>query len=308
MEKSKKILLLTGDDLFHKARCKNNLLATFHKEGWEILQKPSLQEIQGFRNSLFPINVLFYLENLEDKVVQIIKEFQEDNIRFIIYLDNLKTSNAKEIQKISRQKEFNLPNFFQLEEFARSFVKTEAKEQGLEIDDLNSELLVKTIGTDLGVLYYEILKLKYFGASKVTPEDLKMTLSSIRDIPISGLLEALSKKDPKMILRYLHKMESQKEDQTIQVCRFLYPTILKWIQILDLRNRNESEEGIAQILGVNIWYLKNKLIPSTKNWTLGEAKSLFKVLVESERILLSGSCNPWGSFVCELLKLIEAKS
>lgn len=227
-----------------------------------------------------------------------------------------RTKYCKFIQKLpaGQQVVFNLPDKpWELEGFAVEFVRAEAKRRGKALDERLAKGIVGVVGTDLGHLSFEILKAATLadvhGSSEISRDHIRGTIAGVTEASLMPLSDGLGGRSPLLVARALRRIRTtRKRDPTIAVCRFLWKTsVARWVSVGALLHQGVDAEEVADLLGINPWYCRRKLIPVARLWGWEDLKHLVKILADSERGVLSGHVNPWRAFESRLLRAVVEK-
>jgi len=198
---------------------------------------------------------------------------------------------------------------WQRQEQARKFLLQEAKERGLVLSDELAGAIVGRLGTSLGFLWFELLKLATLaeaeGQTEITVEHIKGAMAPLTLTDVTVLADALLTRDPVQVLSVLRRIrQGNSQDPTIEVCAKLGGMTLNWLEVTSLRDAGKSPDDIVQITGKNAWYVKNKLLPPLQRWRTDELVALTQCLARSQRRQKSGALVPWICFTSELLALV----
>jgi DNA polymerase III delta subunit len=205
---------------------------------------------------------------------------------------------------------FRLESKFKRAGAAADFAIKEAKESyGKTLPYSLAQALVTRVGEDHGVLYYEIKKVCFFAdGEEITPKHLSQTMAQVAEAAVFPVVDALSSKDHKKLLRVLSRIRTtHRIDPTMKVCGLLRKTVLKWLCAANLSSKGLSIKDSAEITGDNLWYFQNKIIPVSRLWGQRNLIKLIDALAKSERGVLRGELDPWTAFTCRLSRvLLEA--
>jgi len=140
------------------------------------------------------------------------------------------------------------------------------------------------------------------GVTVVTSDAVRQSLAVLLEAEMQPVIVALFDRDPKRLCVTLERLrQTTKDEPTVGVCRVLGGKATTWISMADLRDRGKSPEEAASLLGQNLWYYRNKLLPQVNRWTRRDLLDLLRALAVSERSALSGAISPWTGLVGRLL-------
>lgn len=314
------ILIVTGDDGFHRRRLVKDIVAAKIADGWRADQAdgevPAQLDAALGSGGMFlqeTVRTLIVVENPEKIPPEVYKEHFEDKgapAVLLLHYDGNPKGNTKFGKYVVTQKknhrECKQPAKWDIPAACATFCVEEAKRYGLTLDAVLAEKIVELAGADLGVLSFEIRKLAMFadadGAKTITMQSVPQSLAVILEAQMQPVIEAISARDPKRLSRTLNRLhKTTKQDMTIPLCRVLGPTTLRWYSAVDLRDSGKDAGEGALLLGMNTWYYKNKYLPQMNGWARRDLLGLIRALAVSERKALSGVVNPWVGLVGRLL-------
>jgi DNA polymerase III delta subunit len=212
--------------------------------------------------------------------------------------------------------DFRLPKPWELEDYAVSFVSQEAKAIGLKLSSVMGRALVLGVGTDLGVLSWELDKvhklLEYEQRldQEVQASDLKSTLTSYSEFGPFPVVDAFSRRQLKptgKALANFYRTYSgkNKSDSVILMCSILGRTLGQWLHAKTLRSGGLSLEQTAKEMGMHSYVLKKNIIPVLSGWTEDELVSLIKKLSKVERGAKTGAMNSWSALESALFSVLR---
>lgn len=199
---------------------------------------------------------------------------------------------------------------WQKQEQARKFIQQESKERGLEISEELAAAIVSRLGTNLGFLFFETLKLATLaeaeGQTEITVEHAKRAMAPLTLTDVTVLADALLSKDPAQVLLILRRVrQGSTQDPTIEVCAKLGGMILNWLEVVALRDVGKTTEEIISITGKNPWYVRNKLMPPLRKWGTKELAQLIQCLARAQRRQKNGTLSPWVCLSADLLSVVS---
>lgn len=206
---------------------------------------------------------------------------------------------------------FKQPAPYKLEEQAVAFVSSEVERWGKTITPALASSLVQKVGTDLGVLSYEVMKAVLYanalGQGELLPDIVRGTLSSIGGADLPRLMEALGAGSLKATTRCLVQIrEASAQDPTLQVTAWVGNTATQWLHISDLLSRDADEQEIASRVGVHPYILKKSLLAPAKRWGSSRLVSLVRSVAGVERAVRSGYVSPWTQLEVVLLSAVRS--
>lgn len=171
-----------------------------------------------------------------------------------------------------------------------------------------AEALVRVVGSDLGLVYHEVLKVCTLaiarGISPLTPDLMKATLHRPGGVVLSPVREALASSNPVAMMRALDRLKAGVADPVMLLLRAKgAPGKLAtlWLQVCSLLERGASEEEISQRLNIPPWAVKNEVL-AAKRWGSRRLSKLVVSLSDVEKGVFIGAPSPWVSCVIALVE------
>lgn len=187
---------------------------------------------------------------------------------------------------------------WEAEKDAKEFCQTEAKHHGCRISRDVLTPLVKVVGTDYGILSYEVLKLAMYvksqGRKEITRKDAGKTVTAIFEHRIESLINALKERNGKSALRFLEYIRDTVRDPTILVCGGVGKALMSWIRAKHLMEQGYSIEEAAQRFGMHPYPFEKNFIPITKVWSLDRLLDFLREIAAVQRGAKTGALNPWA--------------
>jgi DNA polymerase III delta subunit len=206
-------------------------------------------------------------------------------------------------------KVFVLPPFYKREEYAASFVQEEAKSRGTSIEPSIALSLVRRVGTDLGMLSFEVQKVSLLvGAGvAITATHLKETIAPLAEIDGSAILDALGMKNMKRLIAEMRKYQvSRGGDPTIELCgRTLTPALTRWLQAAHLAEAGMSAAAAAGSVGANPWYWEHKILPYAMRWRIAGCARLLGIVAKAQTLVFRGGVAPFAYLEASFLALFQ---
>jgi len=191
---------------------------------------------------------------------------------------------------------------YKIEDYAIKFVVREAKRFGLTISTDLAEALVGKVGTDLGVLHFELLKVEAYMASTkagetIDPKSLMATMTKSGEANISLLVDAVGRADTRRVLK---EMDSLKRNfpgtdttRNLQVLGWLGGAATRWLHAATLHEGGASEEEASQRMDMHAYVYKSFNLPVAKRWGTARLLLLVKRLSSVEMGIRRGHINTW---------------
>jgi DNA polymerase III delta subunit len=323
---------VSGDNEFYRRRFVQTTIRTQVKNGWGVsfIDGASRSELAGALAGDVFLDVadeatLHIVENPEKADLVLLEDHAQSGDPHKVLLLHCEgtpkknTKFAKFLDTLGKQhKVFAAPPEWQAAELAAEFCLAEARTYGAKLEERNAQQIVILAGTDFGVLSFEIQKMALLAlADEANAADEKDGLRRIRSKHIRGglaalaqaqmqpLLDALMRRNPAEVARALGRIRKSERDSTMRLCRWLGKVVTRWVTLADLHSRGMSPEDIVarlQLGGSNpVWFVKEKLLPQVRLWTVKDLLKLLQALAQAERAVLNGHVHPEVEFVSSVL-------
>jgi DNA polymerase III delta subunit len=177
------------------------------------------------------------------------------------------------------------------------------------LDSKLAEALIGAIGTDLGVISFEIAKMAAFaraqGSNIISVDHVRALLRPSSEIDMSPLREALKNKNATKVAAALDRIRrTSGSDPVMLLLRARggpADLALKWLRTAVLLESGASVEEIAMRTDTPEWATKRDLIPAAKRWGVSPLRNLVNALSRVDRGVLLGAPSPWVSCESALL-------
>lgn len=192
-------------------------------------------------------------------------------------------------------------------DWCAKFVSDYVSKHGKKIAPDLCKAIVSKVGTDLGVLRFEVLKYVMSSSEEeITARSVAGNLADLSGPESSELIDSIISRDPRKFLKVCSKIEkSSSTDQTMAVCNgLLFYTLRQLFDVGVLLGEKYTIEQVSNDLGKNPWLVQNILKPQVDSLGLERIILLIESLYNSEDSVLKGSRNPWEKFKSEILKNI----
>lgn len=311
------VFVAGGSDEFQRRRLVSKIVSTRRGEGWNIVpidgkEKGALDPIFSM-SSMFSANTLAVVENPEKLNPESILEQLRDpdpKVTLLLVTESDKPSGPifDAIPKTS-VKVFSLPASYKLEEYATSFVVGEAKERGYVVDPQLAAALVRRVGTDLGVLAFEVQKVSMLlpKGETVRPEHLRDSLAPLAESDGTAIIEALGSRDASRLSVELVRYKSSRGgDPTIELCgRILTPSLTRWLQAAHLAESGMTAQAAAGVVGSNPWYWEHKVLPYALRWKVAGCARLIGIVANAQTLVFRGGISPFAYLEASLLGILS---
>jgi len=192
-------------------------------------------------------------------------------------------------------------------EVSAKFLIAEAKQRGLEVGPDLADALVSKVGTDLGMLSFEILKIEALLAARgdgsvVTADHIKDTMVMTGDVDISAVVDAVGRASVPRLLKAMDdvKRNSSKDPMLLTVA-WLSKKAMTWLHASILLQQGAGEDEGASRTGTPPYVYKSFIIPVARRWQTSRLITLVKRLSAAESAVKSGRVSPWTQLECGLV-------
>jgi len=178
------------------------------------------------------------------------------------------------------------------------------------LDQRHAEALVKSVGSDLGIIANEILKMaalaRHEGSSTITLDHIKALVRPSSDIDMEPLRRGLRERNQRRVAGALERMQ---RNSVTDLTMFLLRSrggpadlTLKWLRTAVLLEKGATLEEISARTSTPQWAVEKDLIPAAKKWGSGPLRRLSAALSVADRGVTQGSPSPWAA--CEVALLL----
>jgi DNA polymerase III delta subunit len=303
--KNPPVLVVAGTDEFQRRRLVRKVTSTRAREGWNVL--PVDAGVSGdveeslASTSLFGANTLLVVSRAEKLAPSLLRSQLDDpdpSVVLLLVTDADKLVPPLDSVPKALVKTFSLPAFYKMEEHASAFCVEEAKSHKRELAPSLATALVRKVGTDLGVLAFEIQKAVLYstGSDKLTADHFRVTVAPLLESDGSAIADALAAQNRKMFLSEMDRFRKAKGgDPTVELCgRVISPTVLRWLQAAHLHASGLSPQAAAGSVGANPWFWEHKVLPAALRWKVSGCAQIIRVVASAQEATFRGSVSPWG--------------
>jgi DNA polymerase III delta subunit len=317
------IALVSGSEKFLTRRAVRGFVDTANLKHSTVLyvdgsSRGELSQTLG-GSCLFPNPTLLVVSNPDKLDPQIVLEHQKDKdslVDLLLVYDGVLRKNSKFRKALgSKVKHFEYvaeKKAYKQKEFAEAFCMAEAKKLKKSFKPEFASALVQRVGSDLGVLSFELLKAALLsdaeGKDSIEAEHLRKVIAPLLESSVFELTDALGDFDLKRTLRTLTKIQTTHNgDPTVKVCSIIENTVVNWACAESLYEKKTQIEKIADQIGLDPWYCKNLVMPVVVRWSSrGKLVDLLIAVTESKRAALKGALNPWVGFSSRITQVLTA--
>lgn len=214
----------------------------------------------------------------------------------------------KELMGLKDKEQFDEPKSYQREEWCAGLLRNMVKNRGVEISPAVCKSVVQRVGTDVGVLKFEAMKIAYAaGGKEVTPQEVLGAISPLNEMGGVALVEAFFSKNPTQFLKACQRYgENRKTDPTIGLTNgLLQQTIVSTLELrllLDKGQKNISD--LAARTGHNPFVLEKTLIPQAQIYSAKNLRGFLGVLYVCERLAKTSVVDAFSAVKTGFLRLM----
>jgi len=209
---------------------------------------------------------------------------------------------------------FKKPSPYKQEEASISFVMKEAQQRGKRMPESVALALVKKVGTEFGVLYYEVMKVAAYmeaigAGEEVTADHLRATVLQVGSVDnhLKDMVTAVGHASPRRVLRSLDAIQKDSgQDATMRTLAWLGGQATKWLHAASLDSQGAGENEGASRMGMSPYVYSSIILPVSRRWGVTNLKTLVHRLAHVEVSIKSGKINPWIQLECALVASCQA--
>lgn len=323
------LLAISGSNDFQRRRHVDQTIAKQRLNGWDVQFvdgsdthsfMAALHQSVGSLGDTRPVLVI--VDNPEKAPLPVLENFKKNEsppVTVLLLVDGDPKGNTKFGKFVTgfdkkSHVTFQVPDKrWEMPKFAADFCVSESKKMGKPIGDELATSIVKTCGTDLGFLYFEVQKsvmhAESRGSDVVAIDDVRVSISPIGEASFDPIRDALIARSRKALLQSLNRIKKTIRDPVMPVCGFLENIAMGhktekdgkvsfgWIHLTTLSSRGMTPDQIATELDVNQWRCKNFLLPEVRMWGPADVMAIIKATSTAKRAVLNGSIDPWTVLV-----------
>jgi DNA polymerase III delta subunit len=194
---------------------------------------------------------------------------------------------------------------------AIKYVLAEAQRVGHPMSERLAKSLVGALGTDLGILTFEIRKAAAYadalGAKDLEAAHIKGTVAALGGGSVVPIMDAVGKANGAAALRAMQKLrKASTQDPTMLVVAWLQRNASQWLHAAALDSAGVPAKDAASQVGVPPFVYRNFILPVGKLWGEEHLVQLVKKVAGVERAVKTGEISPWLSLECVVLSCCRA--
>lgn len=248
---------------------------------------------------------LIVLENWGWGVV--VEDLRDQDTVSVLYLVN--GVIPKSLMGLKKKENFEEPkSLSKKQKWCAKFFQKMVKDEGKEISLPICDSVVQRVGTDLGVLRYEALKLGYVcEGDALTAKEVMSVLAPLSEMSGFLLVDSVFTQNPKHFLKICARYEKRlKKDPTVSICQgLLYKNLMDVLSVrLCIDSGFKSSQQISDKIGKEKWLVESVLLPRAKTYTTKKVKEILGLLYHCENLAFSGVVSPFSVFKSGMVRLM----
>lgn len=309
------VCVISGNERFLTRRFRDGYLEAMQEQGWMVdfadASEPGAVSV-SMNGGMFmaEAKTLVLVTNPHKGNLELYSEHAKekdfDTVLTLYYEGKPKgnTKWGKWVKAAKAHVEFNRPKDWDLPAYAVKFVQEEILEFGKRFEHPSLPgAIVEKVGTDLGVLHYELAKMAMLADGDVVSiKNVKEALAALAEASIQPVIKALSTRNKKKLAKTLDRMKTtSRSDPTMRTARILGGKAMQWFQAAALAELPAAVA--AEELGLNAWHFQKNILPAALRWGQQDLVKLIKALAASERAVQDGHVSPWVGLVARLMEV-----
>lgn len=201
------------------------------------------------------------------------------------------------LQKKLKNYNFKIKNFKQSYGYKlEGWLQSKAKQLDLIISNQVAKLMIERLGSDTGLIFQELLKLKSYLAfdnrNQIELKDIKQVVSTKTDLKIFDLMDQVANKKKDKAIEYLFDMLDDGVSE-VYIITMLDTTLTNILKALDLRDSqsNLTSDKLKKEFGWHPFVAK-KVFSQMNHYNKKSLVSIYQKLFEADINLKTGKSDP----------------
>lgn len=303
------IFFLHGKDTYRSRQKLNEIIGQnqkVHKSGLNLIVFDCLNsDFQDFRGaietlSMFENKKLIILKNaflnplFEKSVQEYAKKLLGDKQDNIVFYEGGEPDRRKTLFKFLKEKAINQEFGLLEEEDFKNWTKKEFRKYGLEIEAKALETFMIYCGNDSWRVSNEIKKIAANMLKekkpKITEENVRSLVRGDVEMGIFKTIEAISAKNKKIALRYLHARLG-KGDSPLYLLSMINYQFRNLLLVKDLLERGTQYHLISKKANLRSFAVK-KALEICRLFSLSELKKIYQKIFQADLDIKTGKMEP----------------
>lgn len=190
------------------------------------------------------------------------------------------------------------PKPWDAKDAAVKFLIAECARREKSISEGLAAAVVRQVGTDLGMLSFEAMKVSMLldagGRKEIAREDLVGLVASFGSEDWQILNEALASRNAKALVRVLADIrKGPSSDAIVKVCVIAGTSVMKWLHTAALAEEGIEGDDAAARVGTHPFKHRLENVPAARAWGQDSLVELLRGIVAVERGAKRGHVDPW---------------
>lgn len=206
------------------------------------------------------------------------------------------------------KKDFPSPKPWEAVKFASNFFEAELMAYKVTHPSNLPGLVVARVGTDLGVLSFEALKVSalatYLDKTSVSHSEVLSVLSGYGDVDVEAVKEAVVRRDVATTSRLIQNAQlGGASESPAKIVAVLSASAQRWLHASVLSSSRATEEEAAAAVGVHPYTYRKDVLPVISSWSKSELLDLLECASQAHP--RRGRVNPWVYLESSLLRILR---
>jgi len=198
----------------------------------------------------------------------------------------------QQLKPHAQERSLNLPQPRDWDGWAQHWLRDQAKELGLQLDDAGVRLLVELVETTLWALDAELKKLAAYAAGgSIGRKEVQALVTPSREHSVFPVVDAIVEGQPGKALKLLSQLDLRDEGPEYPFFMLLRQYRLL-VQAAALLAQGSSAEAIRQTLGVRNEFAFKKLLQQARRYTVPQLREAYERLQEADLSVKRGLAEP----------------
>lgn len=304
------VMIFSGGDHFQRERAFREKKKEWIRQGWDCLES----SVETMWNDL-EVPLFFASPRILEirsaagldakKVISFLEKDPPDlAIAFVIDREIRKTEKIFQVKAHKKVGSINfpVPPFYQKDSKAILFVQDEVARHQKSIAPELAKALVFRVGTDLGMLSFEISKFVCVTeGDQIHPHTVRDLMVDLMEYSVDPLVKSLGSKNVKSFIQSAVRIKkTHRFDPTMKICALLGSACQQWLSVSYMIKRGWQEEQIVKSLGGHPYHIRKSVIPYASRWEVSGLVEVFSALDEAETAVVEGRLSPWNILISRI--------
>jgi DNA polymerase III delta subunit len=324
------VVVLSGAVEFLRIRELKKAISAADKKGREVqyIAGPDRDSLSGVLSSsgmFFKGTNLVVIEDPEKVDPELVKDHHDrgDNTTSIVlhHVGGIKAKSplGKLVKSLPPKvvADFVASKPWEADEQAIQFLAREAKSKKLKLDLRLAAGMVQNIGTDYGILSFEIDKIARLISARgdqpeIKADHVKAVIAGFSELGAMPVVNALGRKDLRGVSRALSNMKrthaGHASGATLKACALLGHNVATWLHVASLLAQGANTDEISERIKLHPFVVRKNILPVARGWSEGSLVSLLNSIALVERSVKAGHANPWVQLECAIFRSLEERT